>query len=298
MRVRWMGLVSLLACVCVAGALAEEMVFFQSSSAGSDAWSWGGAKIKSEVDGLLITETNPDGAYGDVFPSDRFPYIPSARITLNVGKVLSGTYTLQALCFKGSVFFKSVDIVKDAKATGDQTFRVAQLGLPPETQSIMFKLWVGNQEGASIKVKELKYALSVLPGGVLVDERFDHPSKWTPEDLVLTPGAGPFVMGLAPEKTYGSMSWESPVEKDPLSILLVHVAEARSSVVTVQLDLLGENGEFIRAVDAVKDVGTGWHGVPLATLDLPAEAAKYKIKIWMSAGVAGTARLDRLLVLK
>ena len=86
--------------------------------------------------------------------------------------------------------------------------------------------------------------------------------------------------------------------KNRTRVLEARGEECLREVVTVQLDMLGENGEFIRAVDAIKDAGTGWHGVPLSTLDLPAEAAKYKVKVWMSAGVSGTARLDRLLVVK
>ncbi|HBA83669.1 MAG TPA: hypothetical protein DCZ95_06195 [Verrucomicrobia bacterium] len=281
---------------CSAGA--EELVFFQSSVAGADAWSWGGAKAKQEADLLTVVENNPNGGYGDVYPSDVLPYIPGARLEFNVSSVVAGNYTLQILCFRGSVYFKTIDVIKDSKKVGAQVLKMSDLTLPPETQSIMFKLWVANSEGASLKLKELKYSMPLAAGSLSIDERFKNIDAWKATDLEAVANDAGISLAMSPDKTFGCLAWEKTIPADKQSFILIHIAEAKSSVISVQLETLDGEGQFIMPVDAIKDVGAGWHGAALSMLELSAETTQYQIKLWMAGGTAAKGRIDRLLILK
>ena len=140
--------------------------------------------------------------------------------------------------------------------------------------------------------------MPVAEGSILYDERFKDISAWTPTDLDASGTDAGLSLGTLPDKNYGCLAntdRKLPVSKQ--SAVLVNVTAAQSSVITVQLDLLDSNNQFLKAVDAVKDVGTGWHGSSLALLDIPAEATQYQLKIWMSGGTAAKARVARLIIL-
>src|SRR6185295_10319626 len=82
-------------------ASAEDLTLFQASSAGPDAWGWGDAKMKPEKDGMTIQENGKLKSVGDVYVLNRFAYLPEGIVELDVGRVVSGSYTFQLLAFKG-----------------------------------------------------------------------------------------------------------------------------------------------------------------------------------------------------
>lgn len=82
-------------------APAEDLTLFQASKAGAEAWGWGDAKIKPGSEGLSIQESGKSKPVGDVYVLDRFAFLPEGVVELDVNRVVSGSFTLQLLAFKG-----------------------------------------------------------------------------------------------------------------------------------------------------------------------------------------------------
>ena len=111
----------LTAILCATLARGEELVLFSAETAGADVWSWGQGQITQQAGSLLVREKNNDGAYGDVYTSDRCAYMPEGVIELNVARVISGKYTLQVLAFQGESLLTSIDVIKNSTQAGKQT---------------------------------------------------------------------------------------------------------------------------------------------------------------------------------
>jgi len=281
----------------LAVARGEEIVFFRASSAGPDAWSWGMAKAKPQGAELRVSEANPDANYGDVYVSDRFPYVAGGLVELDVSAVESGTYTLQLLGFQGDAHVSTAEPVKSVAQAGVQRVKLPVAGLSPDTQSLMFKLWVGDAEGAASRVKELVYRVPVATEGATLDERFRDPAVWRVEADRLSVAVEPAGarLQLQGAQTFGPAGHTRALPVTRAGLLLVHIASIQGTL-TVQLDTFDASGAHVGAVDVIKHAGAGWQAASLASVEWPAGATTYSIKLWLGGSAGATALLDRLLV--
>ena len=87
-----------LLCFSMLALPTNALTIFSARVAGVDAWSWGGAKVKQQPQGLLIKEYNRGGNYGDAYLSDSLPWLPDGTIKLTI-KPVKGLYTVQLICF-------------------------------------------------------------------------------------------------------------------------------------------------------------------------------------------------------
>lgn len=293
-----MWAIGMLLALAAVSAVAEEIVFFDAAAQGDAVWSWGSARIKQdESKRLVIRETNPKGGYGDVYPSDQFPYVPEAKLDLDIARIFAGTYTLQILCFRGPLL-KTIDVIKDSSEVRSRTIRMSDIGVPPETQSVMFKLWVANAKGASMVLKNLRYTLEVPGGRKLADFDFKTLAQWETNNLAAVTSDKGAILMLGTNATTGCVWWMRafPVAKN--GAIILHVPQVSRSVASLQVDTFDAGGAFIKAVNVFENVGTGWHGSPLSVLEWPESAAHYQVKLWVSGVDGSFAAFDRLLVLQ
>ncbi len=281
---------------------AEDFVLFKASQAGDEAWTWGAARIKAREGGVLrITENSPTNDAGDVVVSDQFPYMPGGKVFFDVGRVTAGNYTLQILCFKGGAYFHTAEPVSHIKSTNQHAFTLGTLGLPADTESIMFKIWVSGAELASIDVNELMFVDNIDLTGADIDEHFETVERWTPDadkiQVVAEDGAGARLTVKA-GAGFGSITMVDAVSIQPGQEILFKVGEAKSARVTLQLNLLDAMGEFIEARDVISNVGPGMHGLRLDGQKWPAGASSIRPKIWISGKDDANALIERLVVFK
>ena len=279
-------------------AVAEEIVFFDAATAGDGVWSWGSARIKAEAGRLVVREANLKDAYGDVYPSDMFPYAPKARLSLDVERIFAGTFTLQVLCFRGPSLLQTIDLIKDSKEARSRVFRMSDVGVPPETQGVMFKLWVANAKGASLVLKDLRYSLEVPGDKLVASVDFRDLSAWTNHAMeVQSTDNGVLLMPTGVEKA-GSMWWTRSVEATRTGSIILHVPQVSKSVTTLQLDVFDRDDQYLGAVNVFENVGSGWHGSPMSVLRWPEGAARYQVKLWAAGGEGSFVGVDRLLIVE
>lgn len=274
----------------------EEIEFFRASTAGVEAWSWGGAKVKAQGADLRIAEANPDAVYGDAYIADRLPYLEGGVLDVDVSAIESGRYTLQVLGFKGDAHVYTAEPVKDQAQAGAQRVRLPAAGLQPDTQSVLLKFWVGG-EGAAVRLRELTYRATVRSEQALLDEHFDDPAAWQVEaDHLAVAAAAPGLrFQLQGAHTFAPAALARPFELAGDRLLLAHVAAVPGGV-TVQIETFDATGAFVGAVDVLKSVGAGWHGAALGNVDWPSGAIRGRVKLWVSGAAGAGATLDRLMV--
>ena len=281
---------------------AEDLVLFKASEAGEKAWTWGQARIKAKEGGVLrITENSPTNDAGDVFVSDQFPYMPGGKVFFDVGKVTAGNYSLQVLCFKGGVYFHTAEPVSHMKSTNQHVFTLGTLGLPEDTDSILFKIWVSGAELASIDVNELMFSDHVDLTGADLNESFKDLARWTPDadkvSFAAEEGKGARLTVLK-GAGFGAITMVDAISLQPGQEVLFKVGPTESSTVTLQMNVLDATGEFIEARDVVSNVGPGMHGVRFDTVKWPAGASSVVPKIWISGKDDASALIERVIIFK
>jgi len=296
------GLFVLLLVLASTEIRAEDLVLFKASEAGDGAWTWGAARIKAKEGGVLrITENSPTNDAGDVLVSDSFPYMPGGKVLFDVGKVTAGNYTLQILCFKGGTYFHTAEPVSHIKSTNQHVFTLGTLGLPADTESIMFKVWVAGAELASIDVNELMFTDHVDLSGADLDDHFKTVERWTPDadkiTFVAEEGAGAR-MTVKMGAGFGAVTMVDAISLQPGQEILFRVGLTDSCRVTLQLNVLDATGEFIEARDVIANVGSGMYGVRLDGQKWPDGASSIRPKIWISGKDDASALVERLIVFK
>jgi hypothetical protein len=279
-------------------ASAEELELFNALVMPAESWNWADAKIQKKENGLLVTEINKAGDYGSVFVDERFPFHPAAKIKLRVDEVLSGDYTMQVLSFVGNTHIQTLDSVKSSRQTGVQEFEMSGLKLPPESQAVLFKLWVGGAEGASTKLGNLTYSLPVAPDAIVKDDAFASSNEWEAVDVVLNylPQRGVEVK-LAEGKSYGSILYRPLLTRSDDAYLFVHVPGATSGSVTMQVVVLDSAGAYIQSIDVLPAFGAGWRSVRLGQIEWPEGATHFRVKLWVGGTAATEVSFNRLLLL-
>lgn len=295
----------LLATIIAVGASqlhAEEFVFFDSTRVGDEAWTWGAARIKAREGGVLrITENSPTNDAGEVFVSDPFPYMPGGKVLFDVGKVTAGNYTLQVLCFKAGTYFHTAEPVSHIKSTNQHVFTLGTLGLPEDTESILFKVWVSGADMASIDVNQLKFTDTIDLTAASLDEKFSAVARWTPDEgkvtFVSEEGVGARLTVLR-GAGFGSVTMVDAISIQPGQEILFKVGPVDSARVTLQLNLHDATGEFLEARDVVGNVGSGTYGVRLDGQKWPSAASSIVPKIWVSGNDEASAIVERLIIFK
>jgi hypothetical protein len=285
--------------VCGDVAWGESLELFKASASGADAWVWGTARIK-EKDGLLaVTEQNDTDSYGDVFVSDRFPFLAGGEVRLDVAQVVKGDYTFQLLGFKGQENVATVDLIKSATQNGQRAFSLAKAGLPEDVDQIGFKVWVGGGEGATTVLKDLVYVFDLEQTAILLDERMTDKKAWQNESLALTTSPdGRIELGLNPGSTYGSILHLKRLRKDQHLTLLLGLEEVQAGSVSAQLVVFGADGTYQESLDVIQHAQAGWHGMPLDALLAAELSPAFQIKLWVGGTDATRARVSRVMVLK
>ena len=281
---------------------AEDLVLFKSSEAGDGAWTWGAARIKGREGGVLrITENSPTNNAGDVIVSDSFPYMPGGKVFFDVGKVTAGNYTLQILCFKGGTYFHTAEPVSHIKSTNQHAFTLGTLGLPADTESIMFKIWVAGAELASIDVHELLFTEHIDLSTADLDEHFKSVERWTADadkvTFVAEEGAGARLT-VKKGAGFGAITMVDAISLQPAQEILFKVGLTDSCKVTLQLNVLDATGEFIEARDVVANVGSGVYGVRLDGQKWPEGTSSIRPKIWISGKDEASALVERLVIFR
>ena len=139
---------------------AEEVTVFSAAEAGQDAWTWEGARLTEEGANLKLAKDKGESC--DVVLADRFTYLPDGVVEFSVDRVVSGTYSIQVLAFKGGDYLGAVDLVKDSMFAGTKTVPLKDLKLPAETRFVTFKLWISKDLGSSVLFKEIRYYVPVV----------------------------------------------------------------------------------------------------------------------------------------
>lgn len=281
----------------LAGARAEEIVFFKSSQAGPDAWSWAGARAKAQGAELRVVEANPAGDYGDVYVADRLPYVEGGVIRLDVAAVEKGTYTLQVLGFRGESHDYTVEPLKDLAATGPNDVSLPVEGLGADSDSLLLKLWVGGAEGAATRVRDLIYSADVDVRGALLDDRFAAGGGWQsePDRLAVAYGPAGASLQLQGAHTFAPLARPGSLSLTRAHLAVLHVASVEGTV-TLQMDAFDATGTFLGAVDVIKDAVAGWHAVSLSAAKWPDGAVSFAPKLWLGGNAGARAIVDRLLV--
>ena len=288
----------LTAILCATLARAEELVLFSAATAGADVWSWGKAQIKQQEGSLLVQEKNPDGMYGDVYTSDRCSYMSDGLLELDVLRVISGKFTLQVLAFHGESLIMTVDAIKNSVQAGKQTVHLGTIGLPAETDGILFKLWVTDEEGASIELKDLRYTVPFATDRILLDRKVDTSTPCSTEKATWTASAtSGGTLTLNPAETYGSVLFGETIKKTYQGNLMVYATSVKGGVLTVQLCALDANGAYLGSVDAIKRASGGWQKASLSEVQWPAATDSFQVKIWLEGGEGASATINQFVIL-
>jgi hypothetical protein len=292
----------LVAAAIAAAARAEDIVYFEASKAGHDAWTWNDARVSEKDDGMVITESSPTNSAGDAYISQHFPYIPSGHVLFEVADVTKGDYTLQVLGFKKGTHFMTVTVVNHATSSGRHAFDLRTLNMSDETETIVFKVWVAGADSASITIRELRYASAIDAEKIILDDRFQEPQAWNVDAKLVTlsmPEGLPARVSVNKGAAFGSIAYTSSFSRDQDEEILLHIPETdKGCVVTLQLDALDEGGTFISAVDVLTDISSGYHIAQLNNVKWPAGTSSFSPKIWVNGMPGAGASLDRMVIYK
>ncbi|HEY8241794.1 MAG TPA: hypothetical protein VIH35_10125 [Kiritimatiellia bacterium] len=283
-------------------ARAEEIVFFEASKAGYQAWSWNSARVSDKTEGMVITESSPTNTAGDAYVSTQFPYIPSGHVVFEVADVAKGDYTLQVLGFRKGTHFMTVTVINHATSPGRHDFHLRTLNMPDDTETILFKVWVAGADAASVVVKELRYANEIDADKVVLDDRFQDAQVWRVDtnQVVFAIAAGkPGKVTVNEGAAFGSVAYDAAFSRDQQEEILLQIPETdKGCVATLQLDVLDEGGAFISAVDVITDVAVGHHVARLDAIKWPEGASSFAPKIWVNGKPGSGVSFDRLLIYK
>jgi hypothetical protein len=285
-------------CLLASLAHAEKLRLFRASETGADAWIWGGARIKEKLGKLLISEHNKRGETGDVFTADRLPYFEDAVIELDVDQVIAGSYSFQVLGFINEDHKSTIELVTASTDPGRNTFSLKGRNMAEGVNRIAFKFWVGDAEGASMKLNDLVYTLRVDEEKIALDHRFRDKEEWQEENLLIgltAEGAG---LSVLPGKTFGAVLRDQRIERADVDTVIFELDDVSGGDVTLQLVAFDPENNYLESFNAIKKVTSGIHAVRLQDLPFPGNADWFAVKIWLGGGVSAKATLKRILIVK
>lgn len=290
----WMGMMV----VSGAAAWATPLELFNAQNLAEADWSWSDARVRKQQATWVITEIHKQDTAGNVFVERRFPVHPDGEIAINVQAVPRGALTFQVLAFAGETPIYTAEPLKNVTRPGRHVLNIRDLGLPSQTQSLLFKLWVSEAEGASAVLDELRYYIPLFPDLLVLDETVGASSAWVATDAQWAVSGSGGHLTLAADKSYGSALFDRWLNRADDQWLLLHAPIVKAGTLTLQLVAFDEAGAYLESVDVVAAFGRGWHGIPLSQVAWPEGAAQFKVKLWLGGTPDAEAVVERVLLLK
>ena len=276
---------------------AEELVLFDASEEGESAWVAEQAQVTEKMRDFLVREDNPTDTYGSVYTKSRYVFVPSASLEINVKQVIAGTYTIQVLAIKDDKVIHTSDVIKGSTQTGKKKVPLKFIGLPAETESVAFKIWVADADSAATRFRDLNYIVDVEPDNVLLDDSFTPPTGWRAFDTVIMGDAKGARVTLKPDFTFGAIESEKRVKWPESGFLYLDTAAVENGSTSVQLVVFDTDGNYLESIDVISNVFAGRHSVGFDAVSRPAGAASFSVKLWIGGGPRVAATYSRLMVI-
>lgn len=276
---------------------AEDLELFRASKLGDSVWVWGGARLKKKGDVFTITEHSQEADYGDVFMADKIPFFKDALVDIVIQNA-TGAVTLQALGFKGDDYLGTHDLLSQIAEPGSYSLDFKGAVLPEESERILFKLWIGGEEGATASIRDLVYRLPVKDENILINDRFAKTAQWETQDTLIGVDVAGAKLTLQPGKTFGAILYLPLIPKDENTLLLLDTPVVLNGNISVQVVAFDDIGEYLRSIDVLKEVGAGMHVVDMGAVSWPPQSEQYRIKIWIGGAVNAEALLSRMLLIR
>ncbi len=291
MKMRWLVLA---VCLVSAGVQGGQVMLFSAADVGPDAWTWEGARLKAQPEGLVLTPARNDVC--SVVLQDRFAWLPQGEVALDVQQVVAGTYTLQVLAFQGTTYLGAIDLVKDSAQKGLQVFSLDRLAFPKGTEAITFKLWVSRGVGTAVVIADLQYRLAVADDQLWHDERIAATTEVAADQVVWTPSDLGGTLRLVEGASIGSALFPSQIVRPKRGHLIVQCKDVRQCTLTAQVCTFDASGNYLDSRDVVRQ-GTASLSSALDADAWPEEAATFQVKLWLGGGTNASAVVQRIVVL-
>ena len=289
----WLGLLGVLL-VSFTG-WAEDVNVFSAAESGPDAWTWEGARLTAEGVNLMLAKDKGDSC--SVVLGDRFTYLPEGVVEFNVDRVVSGTYSIQVLAFKGDEYLGAVDLVKDSMFAGTKTMPAAKLNLPAETQFITFKLWISKDMGSSILFKDIRYYVPVTQTGLLYNLAVGTTTSGLVEQAVWTPGEKGGRLALVPGAPVGSIVFPEMIAKPAKGKLLIKASAVENGTLTIHVCAFDADGNYLDSLEVIKRAISGM-SADLGSIQWPERAERFQVKVWLGGGTGAAAVIQRIMVIE
>jgi len=279
----------------IPGASGEDVLLFQASKAGEEAWVWGSARAKRKDNKLVVSLHSTENGAGDTFVANRFPYFPDGKVEFTVGEVLRGDYSLQILGFRNNTHVETADFVSHKTEPTKKSVLLKDAGFTNAVDEILFKVWVGGAKDAAFTIDELTYSLPLAGQTVLFDERFQNWDAWQNESLAPRVAADGAIIALKPDTTFGSILLRQQFPKQTGLRVLWNITRIDNGDATLQFIGFDKDGHYVKSMDGAKNVRGGWYAMPVPMPGWPAEVESFQIKLWVGGQSTATARFGRLL---
>ena len=276
-------------------AWSDEVMLFGAANAGPDVWSWEGAKLKAAEGGLVLT---PDkGDLCSVVLQDRFAWMPQGEVVVDVRQAVAGTFTLQALAFKGVSYLGSQDVIRDSDQKG--VFRVpfSKLAFPKDTETVTFKLWVSRSVGTAITFGDIQYVVPVHPEQMVYDKKIDISTEVMADQAVWTPSDAGGKIQLAENMSFGSVVFPDQIVRPEGGHLVLQVKEVKNGTLTAQVCAFNAEGNYLDSRDVIKK-GTASLSGALDNINWPEGTATFQVKVWLGGTANASATIQRIMVLR
>lgn len=280
------------------GTQAEDMIFFQSSSRDMDAWVEADARARLSLGRLLVSERNKSGDTGNILLSENLPYFKEGVVELDVKQVIAGTYSLQMLLFKQGQHVGAVDLATGEKREGPTSFWLKAYEVPPGTDELLFKLWVGGMEGASTKFNDLTYTVSLNEELYVLDEHFEAPGTWEQDNVLISFDRDGAEVRLKPGVAYGSFLHSKRLDRAGFDKLLIDVPEVENGNMTIQFIMFDQEDTYITSVDVMKAFTKGKHILRSGDIEWAPGTEHFMIKLWLGGQPSARAELTRMMAFK
>jgi hypothetical protein len=275
---------------------AEEFILFSASASGASAWANDNARIAQKDKALVVTEDNRTGSFGSVYLTRMLPFLAEGAIDVDVKQVVAGNYSVQVLGFQGTKHIHTSDLVESSNKPAKKKLPLKFMGFPPETDSVMLKIWVTDIEGACVRVSDIRYVLDVAPEKIGLDDVFATAGEWKADACSWTPTLDGARLSLPPGKNSGSLERAHHVKKPADGLMFFQAPEVVNGSLTVQVVAFDAQGSYLESLDAIAGAGAGEHSVRLNNLKWPENAAEFSIKIWLNGSANSSALVKRLAI--
>ena len=263
------------------------------------------------------------GVLAAAAPVDRVPYDESARVTLKFDpEQTSSDLTVQVEWIDASgQLIEAVKALEGAQATKGLDSRVVTDFLPASglghdrIKKFRLKLWLRgeNEKKRSASITNFRITTDRrwrAKGDVKLVHTYDGSSKIEPDKGIAakpqsSDAGAPILFTIDPGTPFSAATLTHRAAYDPAGVVMLDIGQMRGSV-TLQALCWSESGEFLKAVDLMKDVlETGTYETPFTAYakQIPPATKQVSFKLWLGGkqepyawlqgifyGVAGPAK--------